>query len=133
MIGKLFYYTGGINEFEVFTRYFNKLVNILPVKSITHNLISSRIITIDDDEEIKSIARSKDKASLVLRKVGRSLEVGVTQSFYELLMIMKQHRGDSAILAAEIQNELVKCNSHIPGENGTKLVKCFYADILHSV
>ena len=84
-------------------------MNILPVQSIAHNLISSRIITIDDEEEIKSIAKSKDKASFVLRKIARSLEVGLTQSFNKLLTIMEEHGGDAAILSTEIQSKLVKC------------------------
>jgi len=115
----LLFCAGGINEFEIFTTYFNKLVNILPIQNVCHQLISSRIITVDDDEEIKGITRSKDKASFVLRKVARSLEVGLTQSFQKLLIIMEEHGGDAAILASEIKNELVKypnTESHRPGK-----------------
>ncbi|XP_065902901.1 uncharacterized protein [Dysidea avara] len=99
---------GDVKEFKVFTTFFDKLVNILPVQDIVYKLISSNIITTDDDEEIKSITRSKDKASFVLRKVARSLEVGLTQSFYKLLMIMEERKGDAAILAIEIKSELQK-------------------------
>ena len=94
-------------------------MNILPVQNVSHKLISQRIITVDDDEEIKGIARSKDKASFVLRKIVQSLEVGLIQSFHKLLTIMEEHGGDAAILATEIQNELVKytnTESHRPGK-----------------
>ena len=94
-------------------------MNIFPVQNVSHNLISLRMITVDDDEEIKGITRTKDKASFVLKKISRSLEVGLTRSFYKLLTIMEEHGGDAAILATEIQNELVKytsTESHRPGK-----------------
>jgi len=92
----------------VLTRYFDKLVNILPVPEIVYKLISSRIITADDEEEIQSKPRSKEKASFVLKKITRSLEVGITQSFSKVLAIMEEHEGDVAMLATEIKSELVK-------------------------
>ena len=102
------FHPGDVKEIKVFTTFFDKLVNILPVQDIVYKLISSDIITTDDGEEIKSITRSKDKASFMLRKVAHSLEVGLTQSFYKLLMIMEERRGDAAILATEIKSELQK-------------------------
>lgn len=102
-------FLAGFKEFEVFTTFYNKLVNILPVKNIAYKLISSKIITYDDEEEIRSITRSKEKASFVLRKIALPLEVGHTQSFYKLLAILEEYGGDAVILSTEIKNELQKC------------------------
>ena len=56
----------------------------------------------------------------MLRKVARSLEVGLTQSFYQLLMIMEERRGDAAILATEIKSKLQKVfERHRPGKTYT--------------
>ena len=80
------------------------MASILPVKSLSHHLVSTGIITVDEEEEIMNITTSKEKASFVLRKIARSLEAGVTQSFYTLLRIMKKHDGDVAILADRIMS-----------------------------
>jgi len=80
----------------------------LPVVNIASKLISARIITIGDDEEIKSITRTQEKATFVLRKVAYSLNAGVTESFYKLLSIMDDHGGDAHVMATEIRNELQK-------------------------
>jgi len=98
----------GFKESEVFTTFFDKLANTLPVLNIAPKLISTRIITVGDDEEIKSIARTQEKATFVLRKVAHSLNAGVTESFYKLLSIMDEHGGDVRVVATEIQNQLQK-------------------------
>ena len=87
------------------------MTSILPVKSLSQHLVSTGIITIDEEEEIMSIATSKDKALFVLRKIARSLEAGVTQSFYTLLTIMKRHGGDVAVLADQIISNFSGSNS----------------------
>lgn len=102
------FYVVGFKEFKVFTSFFDKLANILPTQNIITQLISVNIITIGDSEEIESIARTKEKAIFVLRKVAHSLDAGITESFYKLLTIMGDHKGDARILATEIQQELKK-------------------------
>ena len=83
-------------------------MNILSVQSVSRKL---GIITNDDNEKIKCIARGKDKASSVLREIGQSLEVGINESFFNLLTIMDEHGGDAAVLASIILNELVNCTN----------------------
>jgi len=95
-----------IKEFEIIKASYDKLINVLPVKTLSHHLVSNEIITVDEEEEIASIPTSKEKASFVLRKIARSLEAGVTQSFYTLLAIMKKHGGDVAVLADQIISNL---------------------------
>ena len=95
-------------ELVVFTNFFDKLANVLQVQNIASQLISTRMITVSDDEEIRSIARSKDKALFVLRKVAHSLKAGVTQSFFTLLVIMEEHGSDAAVVATVIRKEMEK-------------------------
>ena len=74
----------------------------LPVKSLLNQLVCEEIITFDEEEEIASIPTSTKKASFVLRKIARSLEAGITCSYYALLTIMKNHGGDVAVLASQL-------------------------------
>ena len=106
----------GIEEYKVLKASYDKLASILPVKSLSHHLVSTGIITVDEEEEIMSITLSREKASFVVRKIARSLEAGVTQSFYTLLTIMKGHGGDVAILADQIMSNFsgLSNHSHLP-------------------
>ena len=78
-------------EREVLTTFYDKLVCILPVESISSKLVSARIITTDDVEKINTYILSKKKASFILKIIDRSLEAGVTDSFYILLDLMEEH------------------------------------------
>ena len=91
-----------VKEFKVFKASYAKLANVLPVKSLSDQLVSEEIITFDEEEEIASIPTSKEKASFVLRKIARSLEAGITRSYYALLTIMQNHGGDVAVLASQL-------------------------------
>ena len=86
----------------MFKASYAKLANVLPVKSLSNQLVSEEIITFDEEEEIESIPTSKEKASIVLRTIARSLEAGITRSYYALLTIMKDHGGDVAVLASQL-------------------------------
>ena len=102
----------GVEEYKVFKASYDKLASVLPVKSLSHILVSTGIITVDEEEEIMSITTSKEKASFVLRKIARSLEAGVTQSFCTLLTIMKGHGGDVAVLANRIMSNFTGLYNH---------------------
>ena len=74
---------------EVFTDYYASLTSILPIRNITSRLINERVISFEDEEEIKKISESEG-SSLVLRKVASSLRAGQTKSFDLLLSIMEE-------------------------------------------
>ena len=80
----------------------------MPTTNISHQLVSVKVITTDDIEEITAISRSKEKASYVLRIVARSLEAGITSSFYALLNIMENIGGDVSVLASNIRTALTE-------------------------
>ena len=94
-------------ELKVLTDYYSRLTSILPIDKISPELISARIIAINDLEEIKSFKTSKEKASFVLQHIAKSLDGGITTSFYSLLKIMEDYGGDMASLANDITRSLI--------------------------
>ena len=80
------------------------MVKILPVKNIIHQLVPAQIITLDDIEEINV---SESKSSYILGIMAKSLEAGITRSFYELINILNNCGGDVKLLARDIQTALV--------------------------
>ena len=99
--------TGAPKELEVFTEYYPKLRSILPISSISPQLVAEKIIGFTDDEEISKIPTTTEKAAHVLRKIGLQLESGITQSFYSLLDIMEKYGGDVATHASRIRRALL--------------------------
>ena len=59
-----------------------------------------------DAEEIDQITRPTEKITYVLKKIARSLQCGITNSFNALLQIMEKYGGDIAELASNIRNDL---------------------------
>ena len=100
--------TGGLIENEVFKMYFSQLVSVLPTTNILPELVCAQIIIIDDIEEINSMSRSKEKSFFVLRTVAKSLEVGITTSFYALLDVMENYGSDVTTLTNDIRSALIK-------------------------
>ena len=99
-------YVGNAKEFKIFREYSDELANILPVNNIMNKLIAAQIITHDDSEEIKGLAKSKDRASHVLDIVAKSLKAGITDDFYSLLRIMEEYEGAVAKVANKIREGL---------------------------
>ena len=78
----------------MFKQYYNRLASILPVANILHKLVSVKILSTGDIEEIDKEPRSKVKASFILNKIDGSLEAGAKNSFYDLLDIMEEFGND---------------------------------------
>ena len=100
------YFIGNSKESKVLREYNDELANILPVNNIMSKLIAEQIITRDDKEEIKGLAKSKDRASHVLDIVAKSLKADITDDFYSLLRIMEEYEGAVAKVANKIREEL---------------------------
>ena len=90
----------------MFHEYFDELANILPVNNVINKLISAKIITTDDSEEVKGLSKSQDKASFVLNVIAKSLKAGFTDDFYSLLRIMEEYDGTVAKEAGKIRERL---------------------------
>ena len=104
----IYIFLGVMKENDVFKEFYGKLTCILPTTNISPQLVAEGIITIDDNEEITSMKRSQEKASFVLRIIAKSLQAGITRSFYALLVIMEKYDGDVALLAKDIRQALDK-------------------------
>lgn len=100
----ILYFAETIREKEVFDRFYDRLIKILPVKNILHRLVPAEIITLDDIEEISGL---ENKSSHVLEIIAKSLEAGITRSFYKLIEILNNCGGDVALLAKDIQTALI--------------------------
>ena len=92
-----------IKEKMVFDRFYHRLIKVLPVKNMIHQLVPAQIITPDEIEEISGL---ENKSSYVLGIIARSLEAGITRSFYKLIDILNNCGGDVKILAKNIQTAL---------------------------
>lgn len=98
-------FTGAVIESEVFRKYYVQLVSILPANDLLHQLVATQVINMADVEEIASISTSREKASYLLRIVARSLEAGITTSFYALLDIMENYGN---FVTAQAANDIKK-------------------------
>ena len=92
---------------QVFTKYYAKLVEVLPIKSLSHHFVKDEIITFDEEEDILQTTTRSEAASKVLRKIGHSLTAHLTASFDMLLSIL-EHHGDVSCteLVSEIKQDL---------------------------
>ena len=90
-------------KLQVFTEYYAKLANILPIRSLTHYFVKDKVISSDEEKTILQKATQSEGARTLLRKIGGSLEAHLTTSFNKLLSIMEQH-GD--ISCVDLINEM---------------------------
>ena len=73
--------------------------------------MSERIITFEEEEEIRQVSVRSEAASVVLRKIAGGLKAGLTGSFEKLLFIMEQYGDISCVeLANEIKLKLLDLN-----------------------
>ena len=86
-----------------------RLVDVLPVKSLTHHFIKDNVISLDELKIILQTPSRSEAAGMVLRKIGGSLKANLTTSFDKLLSIMEQHGSISCLeLASDIRQDLLK-------------------------
>ena len=87
----------------MFNENFDRLVKVLPIKSLTPHFVKDEIISFDEEETIMQTIGRSEAARTVLRKIGSSLEAHLTTSFDKLLSIMEQYGGAPCI---ELVNEM---------------------------
>ena len=92
---------------EVFTDYYSKLISVLPIKTLISHLVTKRLISFEEEEEIRQTQLQPSR--LVLKKIASSLQAGLAYSFDELLLIMEQYGNISCVeLASEIRLKLLE-------------------------
>ena len=90
--------------------------------NLTPHLIQAGVITPVDQEQLNAINTSSGKAGMVLLKVSSGLETGLTESFYEMLKIMKSYGNrDAQQLCTTIEHQIA----------GSKTDKGLVYEILH--
>ena len=111
--------TGTCREKEVLETFYDKLATILPVGSIPFKLVSAKVISMDDLDEIELKQKPKHKAAFILNKIHCSLKAGIKHSFYMLLDIMEQYDSDIKVLAKDMRRGLLtgKYNSAMNHES----------------
>ena len=87
------YTVGASIKLEVFTKNYARLVDVLPIMSLTRHFVKDEIISFDEEETIMQTAGRSEAAGMVLRKIGGSLTADLTRSFDKLLSIMEQYGG----------------------------------------
>jgi len=75
---------------------------------LSHHLVSARILTTNEEEQLDKIDNSTDKATFVLRKIAAHLSRGFTESFNSLLSLIESHGDISSIqLVSEIRSGMM--------------------------
>ena len=86
-------------ELEVFKDYYSKFVESLPANELSHYLVSHRVISLADNEEItKPTTPSRRAAEILLSRVYSSLQNGDVVAFHNLLYVMQQY-GNCAMIS----------------------------------
>ena len=78
-------------------------MSVLPIKTLTSHLVTKRIISFEEEEEIRQAPLQSQSTHLVLKKIASSLQAGLAYSFDELLIIMEQYGNISCV---ELANEM---------------------------
>ena len=101
-------------ENELFTYFYARLATVLSVSSLSHHLVSARILTTNEEEQLDAIDNSTDKATFVLRKIAAHLEGGFTESFHSLLSLIENHGDISSIqLVSEIKSGIISLTGNV--------------------
>jgi len=96
-------------ERKVFTRYYAKLCELLPVivEDLLPHLVTSNVISFEEEEEILSHSTSSSKARAILLPIRKALFEGIPRPFHEFLTIIKSSQSiKCAELARQICSEL---------------------------
>ena len=98
-------------EEKVFTDNYAMFTKVLNVNTLIPHFIAMRVITFDDASDIKSCSQDLEKKKIMklLEYIARHLKAGHTNSFYQLLDVMKTRCTISAeMLANEMESSVVK-------------------------
>ena len=96
-------------EREVFTRYYAKLRELFPatVEELLPHLVTSNVISFEEEEEILTHSTSSSKARAILKPIRKALFEEIPRPFHQFLTVMQssQHT-ECAELARQICSEL---------------------------
>ncbi|XP_065903314.1 uncharacterized protein [Dysidea avara] len=113
-------------EEKVFTDNYATLTKVLNVNALIPHFIAMRVITFDDASDIKSCSQDLEKKKIMklLEYIARHLKAGHTNSFYQLLDVMKTRCTISAeMLANEMESSVVKLSKGFDGDIASQFHK----------
>jgi len=87
---------------KVFTAYYARLSEVLPIEDMLPDLVSNELITMEEMEDILAEKTSSNKARALLRgPVWRSIEVGCLITFTGLLCLMRSSPSQACVLLSK--------------------------------
>ena len=93
--------------YKIFLHYYGKLASTLPVTILCHHLVTKKVITASEVEEIHALPTSSRKAVYILRKISDSLVAGQTNTFNVFLSVIEEHGNvDSIHLVSCIKKDI---------------------------
>ena len=98
-------------KLKVFNENYAKLASVLPTeKSLTHHLVEEDIINPEEEEKVLQTFEQTEAATIILRKIYKSLEAyNSSEKFDALMSIMEQYGGTSCLdLISEMKQELLQ-------------------------
>lgn len=101
---------GTCPELLALEKCYNKLTMALPLDDIVPKLISQRVITISDKQQIMAHSTDSQKVEHFLDILSKQLSVGNTKEFDIFLKVLKQNM-KGGFLAGELEKELEKARS----------------------
>lgn len=97
-------------EFTALENCYSKLTMALPLDDIIPTLISQRVVTISQKQQIMAHPTDSQKIEYFLDILSKQLSVGNTKDFDIFLKVLKQNM-KGGFLAAELEKELEKARS----------------------
>lgn len=81
----------GVNELAVFRRCYAILCDTMTdIDDLLKHFVTEKIITISEEDEIKSFSVKSEKVRKLLLNISGPLKAGNTNGFYVMLKIMKE-------------------------------------------
>ena len=108
------------HEREVFTRFYAKLCELLPVtvEESLPQLVTSNVISFEEEEEILTHSTSSSKARAILKPIRKALFEEIPRPFHQFLTVMQSSRHtECAELARQICSELNIMNTSTTAPN----------------
>ena len=104
-------FSGGlhVDEFTVFQEHYTMLCDtVTDIDDLLKYFVTERIISIDEEEEIKKTATKSEKVQKLLSHISGPLKAGDSNGFYVMLSIMKTRGVRASQKMAEVVEAALK-------------------------
>ena len=116
-------------EYEVLIQHYSQIVDSFHAKPLSPYFVARNVISLEDQQEIFSLASSKKAASYLLSRVHPSLRAGINQTFYVFLDITDQYgSAECKTISMVMRRKLLEMTSKMDSD-----AKCGKSNITHPV